>query len=59
MSTLFLYLEDRRKTAGLFLLLPSETLIPKECVCVCVAAMEKDLADDESFGWKLLNDTHN
>lgn len=54
MSTLFLYLKDRRKTAGLFPPLSSECVIAQECT----SSWKIDLADDESFGWKLLYDTH-
>lgn len=36
MSTLFLYLEDSRKTAGLFLQSSLEELARNVSVCVCV-----------------------
>lgn len=56
MGTLFLYLEDSRKAAGLFLLLFSESAkVMVECVFM-LRRQKINLADDESFRWKFLYD---
>lgn len=56
MSTLFLYLDNNRKTAGLFFHSRPQRTWQGTLTCVCVLILglwEIELVDGEKFGWRV------